>query len=177
MQTIDWIIIAVIGLGAVTGFAKGVIRQLASVVGLVAGLLVARALFASVGEKLASETGASLTFARGLAFLLIWLVVPIGLSLAATLLTRAVDSMHLGFVNRWLGAGLGALRYALLISMVVCLIEYIDSEDSLIHSTKKKESVLYYPMESLSGVFIPVIKDATKQLIDTDICNKNPINM
>ena len=167
--------IAIVGLGAVVGFSKGFIRQLASVVGLVAGLLVARALYASVGEKLAMET--SLTFARGLAFLLIWLVVPVGLSLAATLLTKAVDSIHLGFVNRWLGAGLGALKYILLISLVIALIEYIDSEDSLIQSTKKKESVLYYSMESLSGVFIPVIKDATKQLIDTDICNKKPINM
>jgi membrane protein required for colicin V production len=174
MQTIDWIMIAIVGLGAVVGFSKGFIRQLASVVGLVAGLLVARALYASVGEKLAMETGTSLTFARGLAFLLIWLVVPVGLSLAATLLTKAVDSIHLGFVNRWLGAGLGALKYILLISLVIALIEYIDS---LIQSTKKKESVLYYSMESLSGVFIPVIKDATKQLIDTDICNKNPINM
>ena len=169
--------IAIVGLGAVVGFSKGFIRQLASVVGLVAGLLVARALYASVGEKLAMETGTSLTFARGLAFLLIWLVVPVGLSLAATLLIKAVDSIHLGFVNRWLGAGLGALKYILLISLVIALIEYIDSEDSLIQSTKKKESVLYYSMESLSGVFIPVIKDATKQLIDTDICNKNPINM
>lgn len=177
MQTIDWIMIAIVGLGAVVGFSKGFIRQLVSVVGLVAGLLVARALYASVGEKLAMETGTSLTFARGLAFLLIWLVVPVGLSLAATLLTKAVDSIHLGFVNRWLGAGLGALKYILLISLVIALIEYIDSEDSLIQSTKKKESVLYYSMESLSGVFIPVIKDATKQLIDTDICNKNPINM
>ena len=103
--------IAIVGLGAVVGFSKGFIRQLASVVGLVAGLLVARALYASVGEKLAMETGTSLTFARGLAFLLIWLVVPVGLSLAATLLTKAVDSIHLGFVNRWLGAGLGALKY------------------------------------------------------------------
>ena len=53
--------IAIVGLGAVVGFSKGFIRQLASVVGLVAGLLVARALYASVGEKLAMETGTSLT--------------------------------------------------------------------------------------------------------------------
>ena len=169
--------IAIVGLGAVVGFSKGFIRQLASVVGLVAGLLVARALYASVGEKLAMETGTSLTFARGLAFLLIWLVVPVGLSLAATLLTKAVDSIHLGFVNRWLGAGLGALKYILLISLVIALIEYIDSEDSLIQSTKKKESVLFSSLESLSGVFISVIKDATTHIIDTDICNKNTINM
>mgnify|MGYP003504501392 CR=1 FL=1 len=130
MQTIDWIMIAIVGLGAVVGFSKGFIRQLASVVGLVAGLLVARALYASVGEKLAMETGPSLTFARGLAFLLIWLVVPVRLSLAATLLTKAVDSIHLGFVNRWLGAGLGALKYILLISLVIALIEYIDIQSN-----------------------------------------------
>ena len=75
------------------------------------------------------------------------------------------------------GSRTGSAEIHLLISLVIALIEYIDSEDSLIQSTKKKESVLYYSMESLSGVFIPVIKDATKQLIDTDICNKNPINM
>jgi membrane protein required for colicin V production len=38
---------------------------------------VARALFASVGEKLAEELGTSLTFAQVVAFILIWLLVPL----------------------------------------------------------------------------------------------------
>lgn len=55
MTVLDWIIVAIISIGAILGFTKGFIRQLASIVGLVVGLLVARALFASVGEKLAED--------------------------------------------------------------------------------------------------------------------------
>ena len=50
MATIDWVIIILLALGAVSGFMKGFFKQLAAVVGLIAGLLVARALFAGLGE-------------------------------------------------------------------------------------------------------------------------------
>ena len=177
METLDGIIIIIIAAGAVMGFAKGFIKQLASIVGLVAGLLLARALFASVGERLAVEIGTSVTFAQIIAFIFIWLIVPIGLSLIASLLTKVINAIQLGFVNRWLGVGLGAVKYALLTSMVIYFIDYADAENKLISSTKKTSSVLYYPIKSFSGIFIPTIKNVTKQLIDTDICNKSPINM
>ncbi len=52
MATIDIIILIVIGAGAVVGFVKGFIRQLASILGLIVGLLAAKALYASLAEKL-----------------------------------------------------------------------------------------------------------------------------
>ena len=107
MTVLDWIIVAIISIGAILGFTKGFIRQLASIVGLVVGLLVARALFASVGEKLAEELGTSLTFAQVVAFILIWLLVPLVFLLLASALTRVIEIVHLGFVNRILGAALG----------------------------------------------------------------------
>lgn len=168
METLDWIITAVIALGAVMGFTKGFIRQLASVTGLIAGLLLARALFKSVGERLAAETGASVTLSQTLAFIIIWLIVPVSFSLLAGMLTRAAETMRMGCVNRWMGAGLGAFKYAVLLSMAVYFIEFIDTENDLIPSTKKRASALYYPVKSLSGIFIPAIKDFTKRLTDTD---------
>lgn len=106
-------------MGAVLGFSKGFIRQLASIVGLIAGLLIARALFASVGERLAEELGTPLTFAQVVAFILIWLVVPIVFLFLASALTRVIDIVKLGFVNRMLGAGLGALKYMLLVGIAI----------------------------------------------------------
>ena len=143
METLDWIIIAVIAIGAILGFMKGFLNQLASIVGLIAGLVVARALFVSVGKRLAAEMGASVTFSQILAFVIIWMLVPIGLCIIAGMLTKALDVIRLGFVNRWLGAGLGVIKYGLL-------------------------SVLYYPMKRFSGIFIPVVKDVTQHLINTD---------
>lgn len=178
MTTLDLTITSIILIGAILGFTKGFIKQLASIIGLIAGLLVARAFFASVGEKLAIELGTSVSFGQVAAFILIWLIIPCVLSFFASMLSKVAETVHIGFINRWLGAGLGIIKYALLSSMIIYFIEYIDSKDNLIPSTTKKQSLLYYPIKDISGMFIPQIKNITKQLIDTDIiCNKNPINM
>ena len=101
-----------------------------------------------------------------MAFILIWLVVPIVFLFLASALTRVIDIVKLGFVNRMLGAGLGALKYMLLVGIAIHFIEFVDSKDNLIKSTVKQESVLYYPMEDFSDIFYPTIKNVTEQLID-----------
>ena len=168
METLDWIIVAVLAMGAISGFMKGFLKQLVSIVGLVAGLLVARALFASLGEQLAVKVGTSVTFGQILAFLLIGLVVPLGLSLLASTLTRIVEWINLGFVNRWLGAGLGTLKYLLIISVVIHFVDFADSKDNLIHSTTKRSSLLYYPVKDFSGFFYPVMENLKEKFIETD---------
>ena len=44
MATIDIIILAMIGVGVIMGLIKGFVKQMASIVGLIAGLLMARVL-------------------------------------------------------------------------------------------------------------------------------------
>lgn len=51
MTTIDIIILVIVGAGAVLGFMKGFLKQLAGLLGLVAGLLLAKALYATVAER------------------------------------------------------------------------------------------------------------------------------
>ena len=165
MTTIDIIILVVIGVGVIQGLMKGFVKQLASIVGLIAGLLVARALFASVAEKLAPVLGTSTVIAQILAFVLIWVAVPLGFVLVASFLTKALDAVRLGWLNRWLGSGLGALKFLLLTSLVICVIEFIDSDNKLISATKKSESLLYYPIETFAGIFFPAAKSMTQQYI------------
>lgn len=166
MATIDIIIIVWIGIGVILGLMKGFVKQMASIVGLVAGLLVARALFGSVADWLAPALGTSVTIAQILAFVMIWVAVPLGFAFVAALLTKALDAVHLGWLNRWLGSGLGALKYMILVGMVIHVIEYIDRKDEMISQTKKQESVLYYPMRDLSSIFFPIVKNVTEQLIE-----------
>lgn len=166
MTTIDIIILVVIGVGVIQGLMKGFVKQLASIVGLIAGLLVARALFASVAEKLAPVLGTSTVIAQILAFVLIWVAVSLGFVLVASFLTKALDAVRLGWLNRWLGSGLGALKYMILIGLAIHVLEYIDPKDEMIDATKKQESVLYYSIRDLSGIFFPVFKNVTEQLIE-----------
>ena len=149
VATIDIIILIVIGAGAVVGFVKGFIRQLASILGLIVGLLAAKALYASLAEKLCPTVTDSMTVAQVL----------------ASLLTKAMQAISLNWLNRWLGSGLGALKFLLLTSVVIGAIEFVDSDNKLISATKKEESLLYYPMETFAGIFFPAAKNMTQQYI------------
>ncbi|WP_279104113.1 CvpA family protein [Bacteroides acidifaciens] len=165
MATIDIIILIIVGAGAIVGFMKGFIRQLASILGLIVGLMAAKALYASLAAKLCPAVTDSMTVAQVLAFIMIWIAVPLIFVLVASLLTRAMKAISLNWLNRWLGSGLGALKFLLLTSVVIGAIEFIDGDNKLIGATKKEESLLYYPMETFSGIFFPVAKNMTQQYI------------
>ena len=163
MTTIDIVILVIVGAGAVLGFMKGFLKQLAGLLGLVAGLLLAKALYATVAERVFLPLTDSLTVAQVIAFVAIWLAVPLVFLLVASLLTKAMEAVALGGVNRLLGAGLGAVKYALLVSLLICVVEYIDTDHSLLKKTKKQESVLYYPMEKFAGAFLPAAREVAEE--------------
>ena len=132
---------------------------------MIVGLLAAKALYVSVAERVFSRITDSMTFAQILAFVVIWVVVPLLFLLVASLLTKAMEAISLGWLNRWLGAGLGALKFLLLVSLLICVVEFIDSDNTMIDRTMKEESVLYYPIESFAGMFFPAAKEVTEQYI------------
>ena len=165
MTTIDIIILIALGAGVIIGFMKGFIRQLASILGLIVGLLAAKALYTSLAVKLCPTVTDSMPVAQILAFVIIWIAVPLIFTLVASVLTKAMEAVSLGWLNRLLGAGLGALKYLLLVSLVVCVIQFIDTDSQLISQTKKEESLLYYPMERFAGMFFPAAKEVTQQYI------------
>lgn len=165
MTTIDIIILIAIGAGAIRGFMKGFIRQLTSILGLIVGLLAAKALYASLAEKLCPAVTDSMTVAQVLSFIVIWIAVPLIFTVVASVLTKAMEVISLGWLNRFLGAGLGALKFLLLASLLICVIEFIDSDNHLINKTKKDASVLYYPIEAFAGIFFPAAKEVTQQYI------------
>ena len=162
---IDVLILIAIAAGVVIGFMKGFMRQLASILGLIVGLLAAKALYTSLAEKLCPAVTESMTVAQVMAFVMIWIAVPLVFTLVASLLTKAMEAISLGWLNRWLGCGIGALKYMLLTSLVICVIEFIDGDNKLISATKKADSLLYYPMETFAGIFFPAAKKVTQQYI------------
>ncbi len=167
MATIDIIILIIIGAGAIVGFMKGFIRQLASILGLIVGLLAAKALYTTLAEKLCPTVNDSMTVAQVLAFIIIWIAVPLIFLLVASLLTKAMKAVSLDWLTyRWLGCGAGkALKFLLLTSLMICLIEFMDGDNKLISATKKSESLLYYPIETFAGIFFPAAKSMTQQYI------------
>ena len=126
MQPLDWILIALLGAALIRGWRLGVVKQLISIVGIMAGLVLARMYSGVLGGSLAPHLGDNMAVASGVAFVGIWVVVPLILNLAGELVSTVLDRIIIvGKVNKVLGAAFSLLKYtfllgALLWALVAC---------------------------------------------------------
>lgn len=160
MTIIDFVFIFLVGFGALTGFTNGLLKQVATIFGLIAGLFVAKALYLSLAEKICPSFTDSMTTAQIIAFIAIWILVPMVCTLIAWMLSRLLDIMALGWINNLLGLAVGILIAVLLLSICLNVLDFLDPDNTLLSETIKRDSMLYYPIKDIIGRFFPTIQEA-----------------
>lgn len=148
MLLLDIAIAVVACAGLIRGWITGLLKQAAGMVGFLLGLWLAGTLCATFGDYLGDLTGASHTLGRVVAFTLIWVCVPLSLVLVAHLLSRLLDIIHLGLLNRLGGALLGAAKYVLMVSV---LFNVLDRVSVLPADGEVVASRLYAPVAGLTA--------------------------
>lgn len=104
------------------GLRSGFFGQLASIGGTILGFVLARMLYAVFGDYLCEAWGHSSATVYVLAFIFIWVGVPMALSVLAYLFTKVAEQLALGGVNRAGGALLAVIKYGLVLSFLFCLL-------------------------------------------------------
>ena len=160
MQGLDIALLLIIGLGLVVGGSRGLLTQVSSLIGVVVGLYVARQYYVQLAEEITPTVFDSLSAAQVVSFIAIWILVPIVFGLFASLITKFMEVINLGWLNRLLGALVGVIKYFLLLSTLLCVLDFVDPDNKLISETKKTESVLYYPVKSVAKTLFFVVKEA-----------------
>ena len=159
MEILDIIITVLLSCGLISGLREGVVKQVAGFIGLIAGILVGKALYISVGSQLSAVLGTSTEVSRVLAFIFILIIIPLLFSLIGWLISRVLHAISLGFANRLLGGLVGVLKFGLFIGIVFTAIEFFDRGNALISKEVKERSVLYYPIYKSSSIFFTEIKE------------------
>ncbi|MDR3654029.1 MAG: CvpA family protein [Paludibacter sp.] len=158
MNTLDLIILIPIVLGFVFGLFKGLIKELTSFVAIVLGIYVAKIFAPFVSEILINQFKFSDKTARPFAYFFLFLFVIIGLLLLAKVLDKIFDSIALGGLNKFLGGLFGALKYALIVSVLLNVVDALDSRFSLVRTKTKSESIAFKPIKNLA----PALWEETK---------------
>lgn len=121
MNFVDYILIAVVGLSMVLSLWRGFVREMISLIGLVAAFLLASRLSGQTGEFL-GQWITNGTVADIAGFALIFVIVMIVVGLIGALVCRLVDLAALTATDRTLGIFFGAARGMLLIAL--CFLVY-----------------------------------------------------
>ncbi|MBO4593432.1 MAG: CvpA family protein [Bacteroidaceae bacterium] len=169
MSSVDIIIVCILLWGAWRGWKSGFIKELFSTCGFVVGLILAALFYSVLGEHLSPAFGSGSMASFGgcvLAFILIWVMVPILFGLIANALTKGVKAVHVGGLNSLLGLVVGVAKYFILISIVFSAMAYVG-----ILSEEKKQASVFYPYITVLGNTIyenrsivqdsPLLKDDT----------------
>ena len=164
----DILIYIVLIVGAVIGFKQGAFKQVAHFLGVAVGLLIAATLYHQFGDFLADKTGASIGFGRLIAFVLIVIIVPLALGWIAAFLTEFFKKLKLNFLNRIIGALVGVVCYAVILSVALNLFDFIASNAGFKPQKLGERTDLYYQMKHATQVVIPDILLVTDQ---TEVAN------
>ena len=143
---LDLFIIVVILLSLYNGWRAGFIREALSTTGLLTGLLGASFVYSAFGDTLVIATGNQVNMVTNIiAFFLLWIIIPLVLGFAATLLTKMLGKLHLGSINSAAGAALSFIKYLCLLSCILTAMHSL----GILNEERVQKSVCYSPV---SGV-------------------------
>ena len=150
MNALDFYMFIPIAIGFVIGLFKGLIKAVTSLAAIVIGIYGAKFLAPATALLLQKTLHISLTSSKPLAYIILFAIIAIGMLLLANVLDKLFDSLSLGGLNIFLGGVFGALKYALIISVLLNIFNAIDSRFPLVSNESKEHSMGYKPLMNLA---------------------------
>jgi membrane protein required for colicin V production len=161
----DWLLIVILAWSTITAFLRGIVLELFSIGGLIAGILLACWNYQHLASLLAPLTKHIFTSTAGgdlLAFLVIAIGVMLLSLLAGKFIRRTAHTIGLGLFDRIIGALFGLVRGCLL-----CIAILTASTAFLPHSTQIANSRLTpYFLAGVHAVSFVVPAGLQQQLLN-----------
>lgn len=150
---IDLILGCALAYGAIQGFRKGLLVELASMAALVLGLWGAFLLADWAKEILQDHLALNPAMLTAASYLVVFIGIVLSISILAKALTKIISLAALGLVNRLLGSAFGVLKMGLILSALLIIVHRINFLITFIEPEWLASSFLYEPVREL-GSFI-----------------------
>lgn len=163
MGFLDIIIAALLIYAAFKGIQNGLFVELASFFSLIAGIYLAIKFSSMAKTALSGVFKWNPYTIQIIAFILTFLVVIIGVSLAGKFLTKMASFAYLGWINKAGGGFFRMLKTVLIVSIVFSVFEKINYNHFLVKKTTLDHSVFFNPIQKTADFVFPSIQKLYKK--------------
>jgi len=163
MNTVDIVLGIFLLYGLVRGFFRGFLTELASLVGLVAGIYGAIHFSYYAGEFLSQHVDWDIEIINLASLAITFLIIIFVVSLVGKMLTKVADFAALGIVNKLLGAIFGLLKSAFVASVIIMFFMTSNKTLEFVETETLEESVLYEPVAVIAPIILPSIIKQVKE--------------
>jgi len=159
MTILDFFIGLFLIIGLVKGFRNGFFVELASLVSILIGILIAIKFSYLTKSYLEQHGSWNPKTIQVVAFALTFILVVVGVSILARVFTSIANFAFLGFANSIFGAVIGLLRAVLVMSILLNLFQKLNVNHALISKETKEKSMLFLPVQEVSKKIYPSISE------------------
>lgn len=152
MNRWDWVIAVILFFGAYRGYKKGILLEVVALVGFVVAIIAALHLLPQSTAWLMSQFNSENNLLPIAAFILTFIIVVVVFTTAGRLLKSVIHLTPLGFADEILGAALGLVKWAFVISLLFAVLDWANIEVDALASGK-----LYPYIRPISSLIIDQI--------------------
>ena len=154
MSYLDLFFGLVLAWGAYSGFSKGLIKELASILGVIIGVFLAKNYYPYLDIKLKLIFESEAGFISILSAILIFLLNIMVFKIIAKFLTKFLKIIALGLLNRIIGSVFGIFKTVLLLCILVFIFSNINNVTGIIKAEKLSQSFFYSKIEKINSFII-----------------------
>lgn len=145
MNYIDIIILIFLLYGAFRGFSRGLIIEVATLLGLVLGVYFSIRYSPYTEGVLRDFLNISSRYISYIALAVTFVVVAVVVYILGKLLTKVIDIIALGLVNKLLGTILGIVKYFIVVCVLLLITDVLNEKFHFLSEETAQKSLLFYP--------------------------------
>lgn len=155
MNLLDLLLLIPVVWLCIRGFSKGFIIELASLIGLVLGILAAWYFSGYVIDFLKDYFTLTEQVLRIIAYVVIFLAVMLVVYLIGKAIEKVAEVVMLGWLNKLLGAIVGLAKGIVLVGIILFIFEKADPNNKVIKPHVKEKSMFYQPIMEVVHFVVP----------------------
>jgi membrane protein required for colicin V production len=169
MNTFDIIIAALLLFGFIRGLFKGLFVEIASLISLIAGVYGAIHFSYFVANFLVNRVSWEEKYITIVSFAITFAIIVLVIALLGKLFTKIADFASLGLLNKLLGGVFGALKIAVILSVVLLVFTKLNNTIPFISEEQQEDSILYEPVKNLAPTLFPNFLKVVEDEADLNI--------
>jgi membrane protein required for colicin V production len=157
MNYIDMFVLVLLIYAFYRGITRGLIMQVSSLAALVAGIFGALKLSGITARYLSDHWNFNHEYLYISSLVISFTLVFILVNFVGNLLDKWVETAHLSFLNKMLGALFNVCKVMLIAGIILLLIDRIDKQVSLLPKNAREGSFFYTPVTKLTRFLFPAL--------------------
>jgi len=155
MNLLDFIILLPLVWLCIRGFQKGLILELASLIGIILGIIAAYYFANDVQNLIKDYFSFKEHTSKIIAYIAIFLIVMLIVYLIGKMLEGLINVVAMGWLNKLLGAIVGLAKGVVVVCIILYIFEKTDTHQNVITPGVKEGSFFYQPCMQLVHWVVP----------------------